>query len=37
MSWDILKLVFECEKHLRPIEDHVLLYIANKVNEKKET
>ena len=35
MSWDMLKLIFECEKHLRPIEDHVLLYIANKVNEKK--
>lgn len=35
MSFPLMKLVFECEKKLRPIEDHVLLYIANKVNEKK--
>ena len=35
MSFPLMKLVFECEKHLKPNEDHVLLYIANKVNEKK--
>ena len=35
MSFPLMKLVFECEKHLKPKEDHVLLYIANKVNEDK--
>ena len=35
MSFPLMKLVFECEKHLKPKEDHVLLYIANKVNEEK--
>lgn len=33
MSIDLLKLVFQCEGNLTPPEDHVLLYIANKVNE----
>ena len=33
MSITLLKLVFECEDNLTPPEDHVLLYIANKVNE----
>ena len=30
-----MKLVFENERHLTANEDHVLLYIANKVNEEK--
>lgn len=35
MSWDLLKLVLECEGMLEPAEDHLLLYIANRVNENK--
>ena len=35
MSWDLLKLVLECEGILEPAEDHLLLYIANRVNENK--
>ena len=34
MSIDLLKLVFQCEGNLTPPEDHILLYIANKVNER---
>ena len=35
MSFPLMKLVFENERHLTGNEDHVLLYIANKVNEEK--
>ena len=33
MSWDIQKLVMECEGILEPAEDHILIYIAINVNE----
>ena len=33
MSISLLRLVFECEGNLTPQEDHILLYIADKVNE----
>jgi len=33
MSISLLRLVFECEGYLTANEDHILLYIANKVNE----
>ena len=33
MSWDLIKLAFECEGNLEGREDHILLYLAYKVNQ----
>ena len=33
MSWDLIKLAFECEGNLDGREDHILLYLAYKVNQ----
>ena len=33
MSWDLIKLAFECEGNLEGREDHIFLYLAYKVNQ----
>ena len=33
MSWDLIKLTFECEGYLERREKHILLHLAYKVNQ----